>query len=1683
MLLSFSFFRPWVLGLLGGLFTHSFATAVEEPMLVKNINNATPSPSGAGLWNAVSLGEDRAVLLLDDKQHGSELWVTDDTAQGTRLLKDLRPGIAGAAIPELFLTGNKAYFSADDGKHGPELWVTDGTAEGTQMVGDRVSQPGEGGNPRSIHVFKNGVIYIAESDHQPTSLWFSDATEGTILLKTSIHRAGDFSENPVIHSHAVLGDHFYFVVGGDMNPSQLWKTDGTAKGTVLVKKFGGTSGTDPTLLGSLGDTLFLRVFTTRNGAELWTSNGTAAGTVLFKDLAPGSLSSVPQQFAVLGNKAFFLSYREDPSTSERKDVWITDGTRAGTVPLRSHSFVNPLPQADFTGLKVVNQSLLMRYEGTAQGIWTYYLRDGTQPYIEPLYNSLDDGTTSYLSQWASSETVNFFISTLHSQRDRLRITDGSLGGTRAVADDFESSSRYIRNLNVAGSKAYFIAKKNGQASLWSSDGTEAGTRELHAFPSHDAGSNPLGLRVVGDQLYFSADDGVHGRELWKSNGTEAGTLLANDIVPGSEGSNPEGMTGINGHVFFASRDSRELSWLDDEGQLFRRQEVLTDQRPGAPARFYPFSNRLYFFARANPTANLNLWATDLPWQNGAASLYANLSNVSPGDGTTDRMPGDFTEMDGWLYFSAKNTVGQYSLFRTNGQPESTPTLVPSQEGSGISQTPRNVQHLFVRPPHPGSAVEPDKHVLYYFGIKESQPPLLFRCSNNGVSVQVHPRFVPGQYTNYSVGAIHPCAEQIVFTVFESNGPKGTLWCSDGTEAGTRPLPLGGNVTLLATVGDLIYFINHAQSLQLECVRADGSGRVVLMSQPRDPLAQISTPLLTRLCVEGDTLFFSQKSSLASNTSTIWQTQGTPESTWAIPHSSRTDSPNQSSDADTRVQVLHDRLYFAADDLFTRRELYALSLEGRLEVSEEQVDSARAIHTGDTVDLGLQVLGQPITRTLRLRNAGQRPIQNLALSSPSYPDFQISSTDLGMLAPGATLEIQVTFTPTATGQQLRTLNLSGTTTSGQLTRVLTFSGSGLATDAAPVFSPGPVPVIAKIGQTVTLRAALVSPQPVTSYAWHRDGVLVGTQETLHLPAVTAAAAGLYTLTVTSPTGESISPQIPVAILTPPPAMASFLAGETVTLNCTVAAPPSAALHYSWLKNGQPLIGHEGASGPAVPSLQVYAQPWDAGNYECVVSFRPTAGPPISLSHGITQLIFLNRPVVVVPPEQGFANYVGESVSYQFQADQPADRFVIKGLPPGLKASPTGVVTGRPTKAMPYDALNAGIPYRVTVTAINRGGAGPEVALYWDIYSLLPSGTYDGLFDRNAALDNGKGLGSKLSFTITSAGSFSGQLQHGGKTYRFANPTLTQTTWPGGDYHAEIHISRGALVPKLIVKMHNFEISLHDTLGNEAEGKLKQQLSVADVNNLRPAGYYTCSLLSPEEATPRVPHGNGYMVITVAKNGRVSWKGKLADGTAITGSSGVSGNMSFPVHVDLYKTTGSLHGWVEIGWRVQAPAGPLSGTLSWDKASSKDRLYSTGIALHTLAITGDQYQRPDKGQILLGLPAENDNADVTLAGLNLAEMTQSITVTAANKVLPLTVTAATPVKTLTLNPLTGTFKGTLLFPHATDPKLNRTATLEGVILTPEEVGYGYFLLPDEPSAGPPVTTPKTSPIQSGSIEITP
>ena len=73
------------------------------------------------------------------------------------------------------------------------------------------------------------------------------------------------------------------------------------------------------------------------------------------------------------------------------------------------------------------------------------------------------------------------------------------------------------------------------------------------------------LILVGNQLFFEADDGTTGFELWKSDGTESGTMLVKDIRPGFSSPFLSELTELNGNLFFKANDAINGTeiWVSD----------------------------------------------------------------------------------------------------------------------------------------------------------------------------------------------------------------------------------------------------------------------------------------------------------------------------------------------------------------------------------------------------------------------------------------------------------------------------------------------------------------------------------------------------------------------------------------------------------------------------------------------------------------------------------------------------------------------------------------------------------------------------------------------------------------------------------------------------------------------------------------------------------------------------------------------------------------------------------------------------------------------------------------------------------------------------------------------------------------------------------------------------------------
>jgi ELWxxDGT repeat protein len=338
----------------------------------KRIKDIRPGGGGSNPRGLTRCGNQ--VLFSADDGRGQELWRTDGTGAGTTLVKNIRPGKQGSMpkgeVNPLFVCVNGVvYFVADDGTHGAELWRSDGTSAGTRLVAD-IKKGSWDGVDAVLAAYRNRVYFAAGGQ-----LWRSNGTAvGTKPVK---NRRGGIVKAPA--EMAVAGSMLFFTIN-----DRLWRSDGTAAGTwkigVEAERLATVNGVllfanDRGQLGrsdgSLSGTYLVKelaqpaydltnvtgaLYFTVNG-RLWISDGTGEGTQLVDPAGPsiwGQLTDV--------NGTLYFGANQDQGGVDcctPWKLWRSNGTPSGTQPVGppSPDFPVRLTQAGgrlFFGARDVN---------------------------------------------------------------------------------------------------------------------------------------------------------------------------------------------------------------------------------------------------------------------------------------------------------------------------------------------------------------------------------------------------------------------------------------------------------------------------------------------------------------------------------------------------------------------------------------------------------------------------------------------------------------------------------------------------------------------------------------------------------------------------------------------------------------------------------------------------------------------------------------------------------------------------------------------------------------------------------------------------------------------------------------------------------------------------------------------------------------------------------------------------------------------------------------------------------------------------------------------------------------------------------------------------------------------------------------------------------------------------------
>lgn len=815
-----------------------------------------------------------------------------------------------------------------------------------------------------------------------------------------------------------FGGLMYFA-GSDAVGPGLFKTDGTAGGTVLVKRFDANTSNSVSKLTAGATKFYFIGFTEAAGYELYVSDGTSVGTTLVADLSPGRSDGLSSgdKIVVLGDIAIF-----SPSNASEvygQEIWRSDGTSGGTYMLKD---IN----TGVTGLTINSMAVA-----------------GSKVFF-----NADD---QYLG-------------------DELYMTDGTPGGT-VLVKDIEPGSTYSSpsNFVVSGSTLYFSAVTTTSGTeLWKSDGTAAGTVMVKDINPGTGSSGPTNGVIDNGILYFSANDGTNGTELWRSDGTSGGTYMLGNIASGSASSSPSNIVVMNGSVYMQAQATTAINFeLYKVNILTQVVSLVKDISTPASTASYPsdlfvYNNTLYFSATTS-TNGKELWKSDgtsggtsmvtdlisgalsgvsgnVRLYNSKVFMYASNGTYSgiylsdgTGAGTTSLaassigigLLGTVTNQNGvqfgnYYYFAANDGVNGNELWRTDGTTAGTSLFKDIESGSGssspskftvsggklyfVATTAASGQELWVSDGTSGGTVlvreigttttgsSPSNltdvgGVLFFSATTSANGNELWKSTDGTSANTTLVRDIctsPGASTGSSPSNFAVVNGMLVFSATNGASVNGVEpWVSDGTSAGTTmlmniaPTTASSSPSNFTVVGTTAFFTATNAAAGLELYKTDGTaGGTALV---KDIFVGATGSGISSMTGMGGNLYFNAQS--VANNNELWKSDGTSAGTVLLKEINYS-----ASSSPTSLVTMGSNVYFQANDGLTGYELWKTdgTANGTVMIGDLNAGSDSSIITNMIVQDNALYMSFGFTNTKTMVMKYEPGTSALPFALPTYP---------------------------------------------------------------------------------------------------------------------------------------------------------------------------------------------------------------------------------------------------------------------------------------------------------------------------------------------------------------------------------------------------------------------------------------------------------------------------------------------------------------------------------------------------------------------------------------------------------------------------------------------------------------------------------------------------------------------------
>ena len=508
-------------------------------------------------------------LFFIDHNSGevTDLWQTDGTAAGTQIVRSLDDGgdrtintkfaeFIGVSEERLWLLTRLQYEGSIEKR--AALWSSDGTASRIQEAKDfspalaeALSQAAEVYAGEGVTKALDDRIPLFISTEREIALWMTDGKSSASTQKLATF-SPDLSSYSVYSSQqvATTDNYLFFVAAAESDTgfsklAVLWRTDGTAEGTVPLQTMGELSTREA--IFAWNNQVYFTATTPEAGREVWVSDGTERGTQLLQDIYAGPKSSGASVIGTTDTELFLLG-----NSSTDRELWATTGTPESTRLVKRLDYPEPNRRK---GAIYPSDGGRLLFDAGSELSGELWATDGTELGTRPIMSA------EVSSSNAAAFKNRFFFSTETITGEELWASSGYALGTSQLAD--LTPGEYFNESNCADS-IDILRDRSCRPRGYVSRST-----------------SPRSLTVLGNDLYFLASD----NRLFRTDGTVGGTELIDAF--GSSSRFSSSLVKLDEQILFATYGDRSQLWAIKPREASIRSGFKRHTSPSVFAIDYP----------------------------------------------------------------------------------------------------------------------------------------------------------------------------------------------------------------------------------------------------------------------------------------------------------------------------------------------------------------------------------------------------------------------------------------------------------------------------------------------------------------------------------------------------------------------------------------------------------------------------------------------------------------------------------------------------------------------------------------------------------------------------------------------------------------------------------------------------------------------------------------------------------------------------------------------------------------------------------------------------------------------------------------------------------------------------------------------------------------------------------------